>query len=83
MIDPGSEIGKNLVLASVEDTNSNSSKVSLNNLSHLDDSELNIMSSREMLAVSKRGGTDNSTTNPRQASSDDSIVDNSVRVSEK
>lgn len=84
-------------LTAVEDPNSNSSKLSLNDLSHLDDSELNIMNSREMLAVSKKtsdddfsrqvssessiGSTNGQVGRARPASVDDSVIDDSARVS--
>ncbi|XP_046443070.1 rho GTPase-activating protein 32-like isoform X5 [Daphnia pulex] len=57
---PGLEFGKNMNLTAVEDPHSGSSKMSLIDLSHLDDSELNIMNSREMLAVSKKLSDDSS-----------------------
>ena len=91
------EFGKNMNLTAVEDPHSGSSKMSLNDLSHLDDSELNIMNSREMLAVSKKtsdnssrqlsGGSSNSSSpgsrvgRARPASVDDSVIDDSARVS--
>ncbi|KAI9551394.1 hypothetical protein GHT06_021727 [Daphnia sinensis] len=50
----GLEFGKNMNLTAVEEPHSGSSKMSLIDLSHLDDSELSIMNSREMLAVSKK-----------------------------
>lgn len=89
-------------LAAVEDPHSGSSKMSLNDLSHLDDSELNIMNSREMLAVSKTkttstsnnqsnassivsspssGGGGAAVARARPASADDSVIDDSARVS--
>jgi hypothetical protein len=97
-------------LTSVEDPHSGSSKMSLIDLSHLDDSELNIMNSREMLAVSKklsdnssrhiRDSSGSSSSNhseeeeedeeeedgscvgrARPASVDDSVIDDSARVS--
>lgn len=97
----GHEFGKDMNLTAVEDPHSGSSKLSLNDLSHLDDSELNIMNSREMLAVSKKTSNSssqqhlNSSSNSdassssgcgavgraRPASVDDSIIDDSARVS--
>jgi hypothetical protein len=96
-------------LTSVEDPHSGSSKMSLIDLSHLDDSELNIMNSREMLAVSKKlsdnssrhirdsSGSSSSSNHSeeeeneeedgscvgraRPASVDDSVIDDSARVS--
>jgi hypothetical protein len=105
---PGLEFGKNMNLTAVEDPHSGSSKMSLIDLSHLDDSELNIMNSREMLAVSKKlsddssrqissgGGSSSSSSSSshshhsedgscvgraRPASVDDSVIDDSARVS--
>lgn len=90
----GQEFGINMNLTAVEDPHSSSSKLSLNDLSHLDDSELNIMNSREMLAVSKKlsdssshqqssessnGGSGLGRARP--ASVDDSVIDDSARVS--
>ena len=100
----GLEFGKNMNLTSVEDPHSGSSKMSLIDLSHLDDSELNIMNSREMLAVSKKlsdnssrhirdcsGSSSNHSEEDeengscvgraRPASVDDSVIDDSARVS--
>jgi hypothetical protein len=90
-------------LTAVEDPHSGSSKMSLIYLSHLDDSELNIMNSREMLAVYKKlsddssrpiigvGSGSSSSNNhsedgsyvrrARPASVDDSVIDDSARVS--
>jgi hypothetical protein len=98
----GLEFGKNMNLTAVEDPHSGSSKMSLIDLSHLDDSELNIMNSQEMLAVSKKL-SDNSSRQisdshssgsshhseedgscvgrARPASVDDSVIDDSARVS--
>lgn len=92
------EFGKNMNLTAVEDPHSGSSKMSLNDLSHLDDSELNIMNSREMLAISKKtsdnssrqlsSGSSSNNSSPgsgigraRPASVDDSVIDDSARVS--
>lgn len=87
-------------LTAVEEPHSGSSKMSLIDLSHLDDSELSIMNSREMLAVSKKlsdnsnrqiSGSSGSSNHSgdggscvgraRPASVDDSVIDDSVRVS--
>lgn len=87
-------------LTAVEEPHSGSSKMSLIDLSHLDDSELSIMNSREMLAVSKKlsdnssrqmsdsSGNSNHSGDggscvgrARPASVDDSVIDDSVRVS--
>lgn len=102
---PGLEFRYNINLTAVEDPHSGSSKMSLIDLSHLDDSELNIMNSREMLAVSKKlsddssrqissgGGSSSSSSSShhsedgscvgraRPASVDDSVIDDSARVS--
>ncbi len=88
----GTEFGKNMNLTAVEDPHSGSSKMSLNDLSHLDDSELNFMSSREMLAAislqktamnsSSSGGQQSSSGDTglaRPASVDDSVIDDSIR----
>jgi len=88
----GQEFGRDMKLTSVEDPHSGSSKLSLNDLSHLDDSELNMMSSREMLASTTsanniKSPVDLSTSlhkedaKARRASIDDSIIDDSARVS--
>lgn len=66
--------------------------MSLNDLSHLDDSELNFMSSREMLALSVQKAATDSTSDRHQsavsgnmtglarpASIDDSVIDDSAR----
>lgn len=78
-------------LTAVEDPHSGSSKMSLNDLSHLDDSELNFMSSREMLAISLQKTAMNSSSSEGQQSSsgdtglarpasvDDSVIDDSIR----
>ena len=85
----GSEFGKHLTnLTAVEDPHSTGScsKMSLNDLSHLDDSELNFMSSREMLCVALWATTtsDSSASGggpvARAASVDDSVIDDSLRV---
>lgn len=79
----GPEFGKNLNLTAVEEPLSSGSKMSLNDLSHLDDSEMNLMSSREMLALSKKTTFNESPSQQRArpASVDDSIIDDSARVS--
>ena len=77
----GTEFGKNLDLPAIEEPNDYPShKNSMNNLSHLDDGELNLMGSREMLAITKKA-MESSDVKPRQASIDDSVIDNSTRVS--
>lgn len=85
----GTEFGRDMNLTSVEDPHSGSSKLSLNDLSHLDDSELNMMSSREMLASTTSANNKKSprplessseSGKARRASVDDSIIDDSARV---
>lgn len=76
----GTEFGKNFDLPAIEEPNDYPShKNSMNDLSHLDDGELNLMGSREMLAITKKA-IESSNVKPRQASIDDSVIDNSTRV---